>query len=87
MIPQYEVEEQSNDVTFKDPYSGKNTLWAPDPDPNFPNPRLRPNTDPLSRPSNYQSLPSDVSAQIAQVCLFFVFQFLKIPIKLFLLIN
>lgn len=67
MIPQYEVEEHSNDITFNDPHSGKKTLWAPDPDPIFPNPKLRPNADPLSRPSNYQSLQGDVAAQLVQV--------------------
>uniref|UniRef100_A0A336LB54 CSON006444 protein n=1 Tax=Culicoides sonorensis TaxID=179676 RepID=A0A336LB54_CULSO len=67
LIPQYEVEEQSNDVTFKDPYTGKNTLWAPDPDPQYQNVKLKPSTDPLSRPSNYQTLPNDLAAQIAQV--------------------
>ncbi|XP_063706090.1 uncharacterized protein LOC134835150 [Culicoides brevitarsis] len=65
-VQQYEVEEQTNDVTFKDPYSGKHTLWAPDPDPTLPGPRVKPSNDPLSRPSNYQSLPADVSAQLAQ---------------------
>lgn len=64
---QYEVEEYNNDVELNNPYTGKKGLWAPDPDPAFPNPRLQPNVDPLSTPSNFRPLPIDVATQMVQV--------------------
>ncbi|XP_050082530.1 alpha-protein kinase 1 [Anopheles aquasalis] len=56
---QYQVtEEHSNDVTIGDPFSGKKTYFAPDPDPSLPSKSLIPTSDPLSTPSNGKYAPS-----------------------------
>ncbi|XP_049547946.1 putative mediator of RNA polymerase II transcription subunit 26 [Anopheles darlingi] len=56
---QYQVtEEHSNDVTIGDPFSGKKTYFAPDPDPSLPSKTLIPTSDPLSTPSNGKYAPA-----------------------------
>ncbi|XP_055617670.1 putative mediator of RNA polymerase II transcription subunit 12 [Toxorhynchites rutilus septentrionalis] len=63
-IHQYQVtEEQTNDVTLKDLYSGQKTYFAPDPDPSLPSKSLLPTSDPLSEPSNGKYPPKDLLIQ------------------------
>lgn len=60
---QYQVtEDPSNDHTIHDLFSGAQKLYAPDPDPSLPTHGVRFSTDPFSRPSNGNPLPSDVAA-------------------------
>lgn len=70
------MQEYNNDIELNNPYTGKKGLWAPDPDPAFPNPKLRPNVDALSIPSNFRPLPGDLAAQVVQVNDFF-FKFIS----------
>ncbi|XP_055586425.1 uncharacterized protein LOC129739069 [Uranotaenia lowii] len=60
---QYQVTEQYNDITLKDPLSGKKTYFAPDPDPRLPSKALVPTTDPLSEPSIGKYPPTDLLIQ------------------------
>jgi hypothetical protein len=62
-VHQYQVfEEQINDLTVKNPLSGKKSFFAPDPDPSLPNQKVKLTTDPLSSPSNGKPYPADVAA-------------------------
>lgn len=60
---QYQVtEDHTNDKTVLDPLSGKQTLFAPDPDPSLPTARIRPKTESFNTPSNGKPLPADVQS-------------------------
>uniref|UniRef100_W8C1X3 DUF4794 domain-containing protein n=1 Tax=Ceratitis capitata TaxID=7213 RepID=W8C1X3_CERCA len=60
---QYQVtEDHSNDQTIRDPLSGSQKLFAPDPDPSLPAAQLRPATEPYNQPSNGKPLPVDVQS-------------------------
>ncbi|XP_011205221.2 putative uncharacterized protein DDB_G0271606 isoform X1 [Bactrocera dorsalis] len=60
---QYQVtEEHTNDQTIRDPLSGSQKLFAPDPDPSLPVAQLRPATEPFNQPSNGKPLPVDVQS-------------------------
>ncbi|XP_017485821.1 PREDICTED: LOW QUALITY PROTEIN: putative uncharacterized protein DDB_G0271606 [Rhagoletis zephyria] len=60
---QYQVtEEHTNDQTIRDPLSGSQKLFAPDPDPSLPAAQLRPATEPFNQPSNGKPLPVDVQS-------------------------
>ncbi|XP_053698740.1 uncharacterized protein LOC128745687 [Sabethes cyaneus] len=78
---QYQVkEEHNNDLTLKDPLSGKKTYFAPDPDPSLPNRTLKPTQDPLSEPSNGKYPPGDLLIQ-AQNQAQYLSQFNTTPFK------
>lgn len=80
-VHQYQVkEEHSNDVTLKDPFSGKKTYFAPDPDPSLPSKSLQPTQDPLSEPSNGKYPPGDLLIQ-AQNQAQYLSQFNTTPLK------
>lgn len=60
-VQQYQViEEQTNDQTLHDPFTGQQKLYAPDPDPSLPSARIRFANDVFSTPSNGKPLPYDV---------------------------
>ncbi|XP_055849836.1 putative uncharacterized protein DDB_G0271606 [Episyrphus balteatus] len=59
----YQVnEDQTNDQTILDPFSGKQKLFAPDPDPSLPAATIRPATEPYNTPSNGKPLPADIQS-------------------------
>ncbi|XP_055903844.1 mastermind-like domain-containing protein 1 [Eupeodes corollae] len=59
----YQVnEDQTNDQTGLDPFSGKQKLFAPDPDPSLPAATIRPATEPYNTPSNGKPLPADIQS-------------------------
>lgn len=57
---QYQVRENINDITFKNPQTGQQTYYAPDNDPSLKTAGIRPVDDPLSVPSDGKPKPSDV---------------------------
>lgn len=60
-VQQYQViEEQTNDQTLHNPFTGQQKLYAPDPDPSLPAARIRIANDIFSSPSNGKPLPFDV---------------------------
>ncbi|XP_017058792.1 protein split ends [Drosophila ficusphila] len=61
--PKYSVhEDETNDQTIRDPISGSQKLFAPDPDPSLPTTKIRPATEPFNTPSNNKPLPADVQS-------------------------
>lgn len=54
------TEDATNDVTVFDPLTGRQKLYAPDPDPSLPTKRLPIEVNPLSKPTINQQLPPDV---------------------------
>ncbi|KAH8383664.1 hypothetical protein KR009_009955, partial [Drosophila setifemur] len=61
--PNYSVhEDETNDQTIRDPISGSQKLFAPDPDPSLPTTKIRPATESFNKPSNNKPLPSDVQS-------------------------
>ncbi|XP_034661028.1 bromodomain-containing protein DDB_G0280777 [Drosophila subobscura] len=63
LAPGYNVhEEETNDQTIRDPISGSQKLFAPDPDPSLPTSKIRPATETFNTPSNSKPLPSDVQS-------------------------
>ncbi|EDW39035.1 GL13619 [Drosophila persimilis] len=61
LAPGYNVhEDETNDQTIRDPISGSQKLFAPDPDPSLPTSKIRPATETFNTPSNNKPLPSDV---------------------------
>lgn len=55
------TEDSTNDLTIIDPFTGRQKLYAPDPDPSLPAKRLPIEVNPLSKPSNGgHHLPLDV---------------------------
>ncbi|KAH8251857.1 hypothetical protein KR038_009797 [Drosophila bunnanda] len=61
--PKYTVhEDETNDQTIRDPISGSQKLFAPDPDPSLPTTKIRPSTETFNTPSNNKPLPSDVQS-------------------------
>ncbi|EDW81535.1 uncharacterized protein Dwil_GK10970 [Drosophila willistoni] len=61
--PVYSVhEDETNDQTIRDPISGSQKLFAPDPDPSLPAAKLRQATEPFNTPSNNRPLPADVQS-------------------------
>lgn len=60
-IHQYQVTEPTNDHTVRDPITGKQTFYAPDPDPSLPVYKISPSTDPFSQPSNSRPVSYDIS--------------------------
>lgn len=67
IVPQYQVEEYNNDIELNNPYTGQKSLWAPDPDPHYPNPIVKPSTDINSIPSNFKPLPADIAVRVVEV--------------------
>lgn len=57
---QYQVKENYNDLTYKNPFTGQNQYYAPDSDPSLKTHQLRPIDDPLSVPSDGKPKPADV---------------------------
>ncbi|XP_016999106.2 RNA-binding protein 33 [Drosophila takahashii] len=61
--PKYSVhEDETNDQTIRDPISGSQKLFAPDPDPSLPTTKIRPSTESFNTPSNNKPLPADVQS-------------------------
>ncbi|XP_050744566.1 putative uncharacterized protein DDB_G0271606 [Drosophila biarmipes] len=61
--PKYSVnEDETNDQTIRDPISGSQKLFAPDPDPSLPTTKIRPATESFNTPSNNKPLPADVQS-------------------------
>ncbi|KAH8330796.1 hypothetical protein KR067_007454, partial [Drosophila pandora] len=61
--PNYSVhEDATNDQTIRDPISGSQKLFAPDPDPSLPTTKIRPSTESFNTPSNNKPLPADVQS-------------------------
>ncbi|XP_016982016.2 mastermind-like protein 2 [Drosophila rhopaloa] len=61
--PKYSVhEDETNDQTIRDPISGSQKLFAPDPDPSLPTTKIRPPTESFNTPSNNKPLPADVQS-------------------------
>lgn len=60
-IHQYQVTEPTNDHTIRDPITGKQTLYAPDPDPSLPVFKISQGTDPFSQPSNIKPVSYEIS--------------------------
>lgn len=56
----YQVRENYNDITFKNPHTGQLTYYAPDSDPSLRAPSVRLTDDPLSVPSDGKPKPNDV---------------------------
>ncbi|XP_073818773.1 uncharacterized protein [Musca autumnalis] len=56
------VEENTNDQTIVDTFSGSQKLYAPDPDPSLPAPQIRPAVEPFNTPSNGKPLPADIQS-------------------------
>ncbi|XP_055677121.1 uncharacterized protein LOC129786256 [Lutzomyia longipalpis] len=62
-VKPYQVtEEPTNDLTLRNPYSGKQTYYAPDPDPRLPVAKIPIETNRYSQPTNGKTLPRDVAA-------------------------
>ncbi|XP_030376366.1 bromodomain-containing protein DDB_G0280777 [Scaptodrosophila lebanonensis] len=60
---QYSVhEDETNDQTIRDPISGSQKFFAPDPDPSLPTSKIRPATESFNTPSNNKPLPADVQS-------------------------
>lgn len=57
---QYQVRENINDLTFKNPHTGQQTYYAPDSDPSLRTQNVRLIDDPLSIPSDGKPKPNDV---------------------------
>ncbi|XP_064547325.1 E3 ubiquitin-protein ligase RING2 homolog spat-3 [Drosophila montana] len=55
-------EDETNDQTIRDPISGSQKLFAPDPDPSLPTSKVKVATESFNTPSNNQPLPSDVQS-------------------------
>ncbi|XP_017956154.2 myb-like protein Q [Drosophila navojoa] len=55
-------EDETNDKTIRDPISGSQKLFAPDPDPSLPTTKVKIATESFNTPSNNQPLPSDVQS-------------------------
>ncbi|XP_041675378.1 putative uncharacterized protein DDB_G0271606 [Drosophila eugracilis] len=61
--PNYSVhDDETNDQTIRDPISGSQKLFAPDPDPSLPTTKIRPATESFNTPSNNKPLPADVQS-------------------------
>lgn len=61
-VKPYQVtEEPTNDLTLHDPQSGKQTYYAPDPDPRLPVAKVPIETSHFGQPSNGKPLPPDVA--------------------------
>ncbi|XP_060649285.1 putative uncharacterized protein DDB_G0271606 isoform X1 [Drosophila nasuta] len=58
-------EDETNDQTIRDPISGSQKLFAPDPDPSLPTSKVKIATEAFNTPSNNKPLPTDV--QISQL--------------------
>ncbi|XP_075150463.1 uncharacterized protein LOC142224561 [Haematobia irritans] len=56
------VEDNTNDQTIVDPFSGSQKLYAPDPDPSLPAAQVRPAVEPFNTPSNGKPLPADIQS-------------------------
>lgn len=67
----YQVRENFNDYTLKNPYTGQQSYFAPDNDPSLRTPSLRPEDDPVSIPSDGKPKPSDVQQILYQQSLDF----------------
>ncbi|GAB0087354.1 hypothetical protein DMENIID0001_016500 [Sergentomyia squamirostris] len=60
-VKPYKVtEDQTNDLTLHDPQSGRQTYYAPDPDPRLPVVKVPIENNHFGQPSNGRPLPSDV---------------------------
>lgn len=70
-IHNYQVRENINDFTLRNPYTGQKTFFAPDNDPSLQTPNLRPVDDPISIPSDGKPKPSDVQNALYQQSLDF----------------
>ncbi|KAH8417387.1 hypothetical protein KR222_010162, partial [Zaprionus bogoriensis] len=55
-------EEATNDQTIRDPISGSQKLFAPDPDPSLPTSKVKIATESFNTPSNNKPLPADVQS-------------------------
>ncbi|KAM8704023.1 hypothetical protein ACLKA7_008613 [Drosophila subpalustris] len=53
-------EDETNDQTIRDPISGSQKLFAPDPDPSLPTSKVKIATESFNTPSNNKQLPADV---------------------------
>ncbi|KAH8359470.1 hypothetical protein KR093_006964, partial [Drosophila rubida] len=62
--PYIAPEDETNDQTIRDPISGSQKLFAPDPDPSLPTSKVKISTEAFNTPSNNNPLPTDV--QITQ---------------------
>ncbi|XP_061399859.1 E3 ubiquitin-protein ligase RING2 homolog spat-3 [Musca vetustissima] len=56
------VEENTNDQTIVDTFSGSQKYYAPDPDPSLPAAQIRPAVEPFNTPSNGKPLPADIQS-------------------------
>uniref|UniRef100_A0A1I8NNU6 Uncharacterized protein n=1 Tax=Stomoxys calcitrans TaxID=35570 RepID=A0A1I8NNU6_STOCA len=56
------IEDNTNDQTIVDPFSGSQKLYAPDPDPSLPAAQVRPAVEPFNTPSNGKPLPADIQS-------------------------
>ncbi|XP_034484401.1 putative uncharacterized protein DDB_G0271606 [Drosophila innubila] len=55
-------EDETNDQTIRDPISGSQKLFAPDPDPSLPTNKVKIATESFNTPSNNKPLPADVQS-------------------------